>query len=99
MENPESQEAPEISNIKGQQLGYAMDVHACSQPGVMDLHALDVVLDQKGAPALVDLPAVRQKLEILFDHTGQAIRLGNTQAEAVLVERPGRGIPELAQRL
>jgi hypothetical protein len=77
MENPESAEAPEIPNIDGQQLSHAMHIHARRQSGVMDLHAMDVMRDQKGAPALMDLPAVRKELEVLFDHTGQAIRLGD----------------------
>jgi hypothetical protein len=40
-------------------------------------------------PAVVDFPGVRQKLEIPLDHTGQSIRVGDAQTEAVLVERAG----------
>src|ERR1035441_6691252 len=76
-----------------------MHVHTGCQPGIMDLHALNVVRDQKGSPAVVDFLAVRQKLEIPFDHTGQAIRLSDAQTEAVLVERASGRVPEFAKRL
>ena len=99
MENAEIVEAPEVADIDGQQLPHAMDIHARREPGIMDLHALDIVRDEKLPPAIVDLPAVRQQLEIPLDHTGQAVRLGDAQTEAVLVERAGGGVPELGQGL
>ena len=99
MENAEAFEAPEVPDIDSQQLPNAMDIHACRQPGIMDLHALNIVRDKQGPPAVVNFPAVRQKLEIAFDHTGQPIRLGDAQTEAVFFKRAGGGIPELAQRL
>jgi hypothetical protein len=89
MDNAEIGEAPEIPDIDGQQPANTMHVHARRQSCVMDLHALDVMRYQKRPPALVDLPAIRQELEILFDYTGKAIRIGDAQTEAVLVERPG----------
>ena len=76
-----------------------MHIHASRQPGIMNLHALNIMRDQQRPPAVVDLTAVRQKLEIAFDHAGEAICLGDAQTEAVLVSRAGRGVPELAQRL
>ena len=92
MENAEIVEAPEVPDIDGQQLPHAMDIHARREPGIMDLHALNIVRDKKLPPAIVDLPAVRQELEIPFDHAGQAIRLGNAQTEAVFVEGAGGGV-------
>jgi hypothetical protein len=35
----------EIPDIERQQLRDAVNIHACGQPGVMDLHALDLVRD------------------------------------------------------
>ena len=99
MENPESIKPPEIPNVDGQQLSDAMHIHTRSQSGVMDLHTLDLMRDQKSAPALVDLPAVRQELKTMFDHARQAIRLADAQTEPILVERPGCRVPELAQGL
>jgi hypothetical protein len=89
MENAQTIEAPEVPNIDGQQLPHVVDIHARRQPGVMDLHALNVMRDQQRPPAVVNFPAVRQKLEIPLDHTGQAIGLGDAQAKAVLAERAG----------
>lgn len=66
MENAESGEAPEIPDIDRQYLPDAMDIHGRCRPGVMDLHAQNVMRDQQGPPAIVDFPAVRQKLEISF---------------------------------
>jgi hypothetical protein len=77
MENAEPFEAAEVPDIDSQQLPDAMDIHACRQPGIMDLHALNIVRDKQGPPAVVNLPAIRQKLEIPFDHAGQPIRLGD----------------------
>ena len=89
MNNANSVKAPEVPNIDGQQLPNAMDIHACRQPGVVDLHTLNVMRDQQRPPAVVHLPTVRQKLEIPLDHSGQAIRLSDAQTEAVLVEWAG----------
>ena len=77
MENAEALEAPEVPDIEGEQLLDAMDVHACRQPGIMDLHALNMVRDKQGPPAVMNFPAIRQKLEIAFDHAGQPVRLGD----------------------
>jgi hypothetical protein len=87
VENAESFETSKVTDIGRQQFRDAVDIHAGRQPGVMDLHALDAMLDKQGPPAVVDFPAVRQKFEITLDHAGEAIRLGNAQAEAVFVER------------
>jgi hypothetical protein len=43
VENAETVEASEVPDIDGQQLLDAMDIHARRQPGVMDLHALNVI--------------------------------------------------------
>ena len=51
---------------------------------LFDLHALNVMRYKRGPPAVVDFPAVRQKLEIPLDHAGQAIRLGDAQTEPFL---------------
>lgn len=99
MENAEFVDAAEIPHVDGQQLPNPMDIHARRQPGVMNLHTLNVVRDQKRPPAVVNLPTVRQKLEVSFDHTGQPIRFSDAQTEPILVERAGRGVPELAQGL
>ena len=84
MENAEIVEAPEVPDIDGQQLPHAMDIHARREPGIMDLHALNIVRDKKLPPAIVDLPAVRQELEIPLDHTGQAVRLGEPKPKPFL---------------
>lgn len=68
MENAEFVDAAEIPHVDGQQLPNPMDIHA-RRPGVMNLHTLNVVRDQKRPPAVVNLPTVRQKLEVSFDHT------------------------------
>jgi hypothetical protein len=47
MDNAEIGEAPEVPHIDGRQSADAMDIHACRQPGIVDLHALDVMHDQK----------------------------------------------------
>ena len=60
----------DVPDIDGQHLSHHVDIHARGQPGIMDLHALNVIFDRELTPAFVDLQAVRQKLEILFDHTG-----------------------------
>ena len=84
MQNAEAVEAPEVTDIDGQQLRDAVDIHAGCQSGVMDLHTLDSMGDKQGPPAVMHVPAVRQKFEIPLDHTGEAVRLGNAQTEAVL---------------
>lgn len=89
MENAEIVEAPEISDVDGQQLIDSMNIHARCQPSIMDLHAVYVMRDEKVTPALVDLPVVRQKFEIPLDNTSQTIRLVNGQTEAILIERAG----------
>jgi hypothetical protein len=40
MQNAETVEAPEVTDIDGQQLCDAVDIHAGCQSGVMDLHTL-----------------------------------------------------------
>jgi len=61
-------------------------MHARCQPGIVDLHALDIMCDQKGPPAIMDIAAIREKLEITLDHARQPIGLGDRQAEAIFVE-------------
>lgn len=99
MEDVEVTEPSEVSNIDGEDLPYAIDVHARSQPRVVDLHALNVMSDKQRPPAVMDFLVVRQELEVPFDHLGQAICLGNAQAKTVLIDRAGTGVPELGQCL
>lgn len=82
-------EAPKIPDIDGQQPSDTMDIHARCQAGVMDLHAINVVRHNQGPPAVVDIPTVRQEIEISFDHACQPIRFGDAQTKAVLVEWAG----------
>jgi len=49
----------------------------------MDLHAFDFVRDEKPPPTVMHISAVRQKLEVPFDHAGDAIRLGGAVAATV----------------
>jgi glyoxylate carboligase len=88
-----------VPNIEGRQLRDAVNIHAGGQAGVMHLHALDVMRYEKPPPTVMDIPAVRQKLEISFDHTCDAIRFGGAQPKPVSIERAGRCIPELAEGL
>src|ERR1035438_1539760 len=53
----------------------------------------------KPPPTIMHLAAVRQQLEIPFDHAGDAIRLGGTQAEPIAITGTGGSIPELAEDL
>jgi len=76
-----------------------MDIHACGQSGVVDLYTLNVVYGKQRPPAIVNFAAIWQKLEVPFDHAGQAVRLGDAQTEAIFVERTGAGVLEFAQRL
>jgi hypothetical protein len=76
MDHPEPLESSEIANIDRQQLCNAVNVHARGQTGIMDLHALDFVRDEKTPPSIMHSATVRQKLKIPFDHVGDAIRLG-----------------------
>jgi hypothetical protein len=48
MNHKEPVKAAEITDIDGQQLPNAVDIHARCQTRVMDLHALNVMRDQKG---------------------------------------------------
>lgn len=91
--------SPKIAYINRQYFPDAVDIHARRQSSVMDLHALNVVRHQQRAPAVVYLAAVRKKLEIPFDHARKPVGLGNGQAEAVLLERACRGVPEFAECL
>lgn len=50
MDRAESLESLEIPDIDGQQLRNAVNVHARSQAGIVDLHAPDVVHDEKLPP-------------------------------------------------
>ena len=43
----------------------------------MHLHALNAVLDEQRAPALMGFAAVRQKLEIPLDHARKAVSFGD----------------------
>ena len=44
---------------------------------------------KQGPPAIMDIPAVRQEIEIPFDHACQPIRFGDAQTKAVPIERAG----------
>ena len=99
MDRAESLESLEIPNIDGQQLRYAVNAHARSQAGIVDLHALDVVGDQKSPPTIMHLAAVRQQLEIPFDHAGDPIRLGGAQAEPISITGTSGSVPELTEDL
>jgi hypothetical protein len=46
MDGVEIGEPAEVPRVHGQNLLNTMDVHACGQPGIMDLHTLNVVSDQ-----------------------------------------------------
>jgi hypothetical protein len=76
MDRAESLESLEIPDIDGRQLRDAVNVHARSQTGIVDLHALDVVRDEKPPPTIMHVAAVREKLKIPFDHARDTIRLG-----------------------
>src|ERR1017187_2478939 len=99
MDRAESFESLEIPDIDGRQLRDAVNVHARSQAGIVDLHALDVVHDEKPPPTIMHVAAVRQKLKIPLDHAGDAVRLGGTQAESIPVKGTSGSIPELAEDL
>jgi hypothetical protein len=89
MQHAESVKAPEIAYVDCQNLAYAMDVHAGGQPGIVDLHTLDIMRDQQCAPAVVRLAAVGQKLEISLDHPCKTVGLSNGEAKSVFVPRAG----------
>jgi hypothetical protein len=99
MDDAQQREALKVPDVDGQQLRDAVNVHTGREPGVMNLHALDLVHEEKMPPAVMHVAAVRQQLKIPFDHAGDAIRLVNAQSQPVLVERPGGSIPELAEDL
>ena len=90
MENLEPFKATEIFDIQRQKSSDTVDIHACRQPGVMNLHTLNIMPDQERTPAVMNFAAVRQELEITLDYSGQAIRLAHAQSEAVLIEGTGR---------
>jgi len=52
MENAYIVKVPEIPDIDDHQLPDAMDIHARRQQSVMDLHALNVMRDKQGPPAM-----------------------------------------------
>ncbi len=87
MDDTKAIKASEVSDVECQQLSDTMNIHASREPGVMDLHPLDVMRDQKRPPTVVNFPAVREEFEVPFDHAGQTICFGNTQTKTVLVER------------
>jgi hypothetical protein len=89
MNHEESVEALKVVDVDGQQMGDAMNVHARGEAGVMDLHALDFVRDQKLTPTIMHVATVRQKLKIALDDAGDTIRLHNAQPKPSLIERPG----------
>ena len=53
MNNNQALEAFEVADVDCQELLNAVDVHACCEPGVMDLYAFDFVLDQKASPTIM----------------------------------------------
>jgi hypothetical protein len=65
----------------------------------MNLYTLHVVHDQERAPAIMNIAAARQELEIPLDHASETFRLGDGEAEAVFVEPTGRSIPEFGEGL
>src|SRR5580658_9253074 len=99
MDNAEPREPSKVPHIDCQQLPDAVNVHAGGQAGVVDLHAFDLMCDDKLPPAVMDIAAVRQKFEVPFDYPGDTIRLGDGQSEPVSIKRPGRSVPELGQVL
>jgi hypothetical protein len=99
MDSADQREALKVTDVDRQQLCDAMNVHARRDPGIMDLHASDFLVQEQVPPVIMDGAAVRQKLKIAFDYTGEAIRLVNAQAEAIPVERAGGSIPKLTQNL
>ena len=89
MESAQPVKAPEVTHVYRQYLPDTVYIHAGRQPCVMELDALDVMSDRQRTPALMHLAAIRQKLEIPLDHTRDAVRLRDGQAEAVLVAEGG----------
>jgi hypothetical protein len=71
MENAESIETFEVSDIDGQQLFDAVNIHARCQLRVMHLHALNIMRDQQRPPSIVNFPAVREEFEIPLDHSAK----------------------------
>lgn len=91
--------SPEIPHVAREECSYAVDIHARRKSCVVNLHAMDVIRDEKRTPALVRFAVVRQKFEIPLDYAGQAVSFCYAQAEAVLVERTGRSVPKFGERL
>ena len=89
MDYEESVKALKVPDVDGQQVRDAVNIHALSQPSVMDLHALDFVSNKKLTPTVMHVAAVRQELKIALDDAGDTIRLHDAQPKPSLIERPG----------
>jgi hypothetical protein len=59
MEKAESLEATKIPHIDRQQLSDTVGIHTRRQPGVMDLHAMNVVGDQRYGNTQDDKSGIR----------------------------------------
>ena len=77
MRNSKTNKSLAVPYVNRWQLVDGVNIHAGRQPCVMHLHAVNAVLDEQRAPALMGFAAVRQKLEIPLDHARKAVSFGD----------------------
>ena len=59
MDDAVSLEALKVRGVDGQQLRDAVNIHARGQSRIVDLHSLNFVRDEKPAPTVMHIAAVR----------------------------------------
>lgn len=57
----------EIFGVKGQQILDVVNFHCGDDFGIVDLNALDGIIDDEFAPVFVNVERIGQKVENLFD--------------------------------
>ena len=76
MHRGETTEAAEVCNVQSEYVAYAMDVHRCRQPCVVNLNTQDPVLKDNPPPFPVDGLAVRQQDHTALDDSHLALGFG-----------------------
>lgn len=91
--------ALEIDAIEAENVTEAIRIKNRGQPSVMHSHAAYCVHNDQAPPFEIDLFVIRQEREGSLNFPGARIRLLNAQPEPVILQRAGRGIPELGHVL
>src|SRR5664279_4764763 len=99
MEWDDASEAGEICGIESEDVAHSVDVHRCCQARIKHLNTQNTVLYNDPPPYPINAFTIWQETHSGLDGRYLAFRLGHRQAESIVGERAGHGVPKLSDVL